>query len=76
VTNHPNRFPAYRVSLPNGRFAHVRGKAAAISRACQLIESDGGEAVPTAHRKELMLIAGYGVQIVRVSAEIAHSVGL
>ena len=76
MTNHPNRAPAYRVQMQNGRFDHVRGKANAITLAVKMIEAAPGPGVPKAHQNAATLDADYGIRLTRLSEADAAAVGL
>lgn len=66
--------PAYLVTDINGRFSHVRGKAAAITMA-HAYAGAGRDGVPL-KISERDLNSHYGISIQRVSAETARAVGL
>lgn len=68
MTNHPNRTPAYEVRHNNGRFATVRGKAAALALARA---QSGGDAA-----SEDDLRSEWGVRITRLSSAEARARGV
>jgi hypothetical protein len=59
----------YRIQLTNGRFDHVRSKAAALARAVELANAEPGTPLDVLERE-------WGVRLTRISPTMARSVGM